>query len=492
EGNNDAAERLEAVSETCWRYQIPFGKETYACGNYTNMSGFNIVDRYLAEHDELPDAFVAANDLMAFGAIARLKTAGYQIPRDVIVTGYDHSAFATIHRPGLTTVERGEKECGSTAYGLLESFIRYGIWQDSVVIEGKAVFNGSCGCEDINAFAPEKLSEVYVMRGLRQNNKHHYLKLLMAEATGLHSFDDFLNAAKTFLPLINPKEMYICIKGDKKEYLLELNNAAENIPYGRDISDYMDNTSVTVAWKEGRFLPPRVIATSDLIPKDYIREDRFNVYLFQPLHHQERCFGYVVYANDVETIVNDPFVSMFSLIISSALETILRQDTMRTIMGKLDKMSTTDGLTGVMTRAGAREKWPELQMRTEVQGMKTGVIFADLDGLKKVNDKYGHEEGDRYIVMVSDIMKKLPLRDGFVYRYGGDELVAVCSVSSEEEVQEYIAQINASVDEYNKRNPIAYTSRVSLGYCVSAGRDLDELIRIADKKMYVDKKKAKS
>lgn len=491
-GNNDAAERRDSVARTCWRYQIPFNERTYECGNYTNMSGYNVVDRYLSEHTGLPDAFVAANDLMAFGAITRLKEAGYDVPGDVIVTGYDNSAFATIHLPGLTTVERGETECGATAFDLLEGYVKHGILQECVTIEGSTVFRGSCGCNDTNDVDPVQLSNMYVTRGLRQNNKHHFMKLLMAEATGMHNYDDFLNGAKAFIPIINPKEMYICIKGDRKEYQLELNNVAENIPYGRDISDYMDNTSVEVAWKDGRFLPPRMIATADLIPKDYTRDDRYNVYMFQPLHHQERCFGYAVYANDEDMIMNDPFVSMFSLIISNALETVLRQDTMRTIMGKLDKLSTTDGLTGVMTRAGVREKWPEMQIKTEKQGMLTGVIFADLDGLKKVNDKYGHEEGDRYIVMVAEAMKALPIRDGFVYRYGGDELVAVCSVKSEDEIKEYIGQIHAAVDDCNRKNPIAYTSRVSLGWCVSTGRDLEEMIRIADKNMYMDKHKSRN
>ena len=487
--NNDADERLTAVSDVCRRYMIPFDEEHYLRGNYTNRSGYEIMDRFLKENRELPDAFVAANDLMAVGAISRLNEAGYKVPDDVIVTGYDNSGYAEVHRPGLTTVARGEKSCGILAYELLESYVHNGIRQDSTFIQGKAIFSGSCGCEDLREDDPDLLSQMYIMRGLRQNTKLHYIKLLMAEATGLRNYEDFIKSAKTFIPLINPKEMYLCIKGDPEEYILELNNAADNIPHGRDVADYMDNVSVVLAWKDGQFLPERIIPTSELIPPEYRDETKNNFYLFLPLHHQENCFGYVVFANEEEMLINDPFVVMFSLIISSALETVLRQDTMRAVMKKLDKLSSTDALTGVMNRVGAHENWPAIRKRAKEKGLMTAVIFADIDGLKNVNDRFGHEEGDRYIVAIADVMKRTGMNDGFIYRYGGDELVIVCNVPSESEIQSYIERMRIEIAGLNRNGISLYRRDISIGTCISDSDDLDEMIKIADRKMYVEKKK---
>lgn len=488
-GNNDAAERLQALSEACRRYDIPFDESCYARGNYTNKSGFDIITRYLEQKRPLPDAFVAANDLMAVGAMEGLAKAGYRVPQDVIVTGYDNSMYADVQRPGLTTVIRGEKECGAMAYDLLADCVRGGKKPDTTVISGSAVFRGSCGCQDEYQTDAAMLSELYVKRGLRQNDRLHFIKFLMAEATGLRNFQDFLSSAREFIPLINPREMYICIKGDPDEYALELNNMADNISYGHSISDYMDNTSVIVAWKNGQFLPQKLIPTSALLPGEYIGTDRDNFYLFLPLHHQERCFGYVVFANDEGLIINDPFIMIFSLIISGALENVLRQDTMRTIMTRLDKLSSTDELTGVFNRVGAKEKWPGILERAKAQNMMTGVIFVDLDGLKSVNDRLGHEEGDRYIRMVADVMKQLPLADGFVFRFGGDELVIVCNIVSESEITSYAESIRTAIDTYNRKNRSSYRRDVSIGVYISDNPDLDEMIRIADQNMYAEKRK---
>ncbi len=492
EGNNDADERLQTVMEVCSHFSIPFDESCHEHGNYSNRSGYDIMDRFLAEGRELPDAVVAANDLMAFGATTRLREAGYRIPDDVIVTGYDNSGYAEIHRPGLTTVRRGETDCGSMAYDLLESYIQTGIRQDSTVIMGTAVFSGSCGCEDLSHPDLDALSNQYIDSGLSQSNRLHFLKLMMAEATGLRDYDDFQSSVRMFIPLIRPKEAYICIKGDRDEYALELNHIAENIAHGHKISDYMSNTTVAVAWKDGEFLPEKRIPTSELIPEAYINRDQYNFFMFLPLHHQEHCFGYAVLANDEEFMLNDPFTFLFALTISSAMETVFRQDSMRAILTKLDKLSTTDELTGVMNRAGARTRWPALREKACSQGLKTGVLFADLDNLKKVNDHYGHEEGDRYIVTIAEAMKRLPLKDGFVFRYGGDEFVAVCMVRQAADMNGFVDRIHLAIEAYNRAVPAHYQRHVSIGVTVSDQADLEDIIREADERMYVDKMKNKA
>ena len=74
---------------------------------------------------ELPTAVVAANDLMALGAMAEFRAAGLQLPRDVSVVGFDDIAFAALAEPPLTTVRLPLAELGRRAVEALVETINH-------------------------------------------------------------------------------------------------------------------------------------------------------------------------------------------------------------------------------------------------------------------------------------------------------------------------------------------------------------------------------
>ena len=121
------------------------------------------------------------------------------------------------------------------------------------------------------------------------------------------------------------------------------------------------------------------------------------------------------------------------------------------------------------------------------------ISFIDLDGLKGINDKYGHEEGDRIISAAANILKK-KTKKGYVVRYGGDEFIVMGTTNSEREIEDYWASVEAEVEKYNQKNNKKAQLSFSYGYDlfkVEASTYLEECIRVTDDKMYQSKKQKK-
>ena len=97
------------------------------------------------------------------------------------------------------------------------------------------------------------------------------------------------------------------------------------------------------------------------------------------------------------------------------------------LTARLTEMAETDPLTGVYNRAYFREalSWAE-QKKCGPAGMDYAIVLVDMNGLKEVNDRYGHEVGDRVILKVVELLRSVTRSGDRVVRMGGDEFVVLC------------------------------------------------------------------
>jgi diguanylate cyclase (GGDEF)-like protein/PAS domain S-box-containing protein len=159
---------------------------------------------------------------------------------------------------------------------------------------------------------------------------------------------------------------------------------------------------------------------------------------------------------------------------------------------KLQVYATMDILTGALNRRAGLiilEKQIQLCKRNN---WNLTICYIDVDGLKGVNDTYGHQEGDDYILFVTNVLKEIIRESDGLCRLGGDEFLLVlpeCDVTKADQV---LKRIIKSLDEYNKRESKPY--RISFSYGL-VKYDFDEqpkigsLIAKADMEMYKHKKK---
>ena len=117
------------------------------------------------------------------------------------------------------------------------------------------------------------------------------------------------------------------------------------------------------------------------------------------------------------------------------------------------------------------------------------VISIDLNGLKTVNDNQGHLMGDRYLFEFGSVLEDCFGNNGFIARIGGDEFVVVLTGDNMSKVDEYIENMNASLDKLNKDDPKLFRS-AAFGYAfrheVSEG-DFHAVYLLADERMYEKK-----
>ena len=150
----------------------------------------------------------------------------------------------------------------------------------------------------------------------------------------------------------------------------------------------------------------------------------------------------------------------------------------------LERLAYTDGLTGMKNRLAFNKAEPSLQ---EEPDAKYIIIQFDINDLKKVNDFYGHAEGDRHISAAAGIIRDSIHGLGECYRVGGDEFIAIITGSDVEEAAHgAIKLMERLTEEYNaNENPpvkldIAYGMAM---FTVSDG-DMEKSVRLADQRMY--------
>ena len=125
--------------------------------------------------------------------------------------------------------------------------------------------------------------------------------------------------------------------------------------------------------------------------------------------------------------------------------------------------------------------------------MQCAVIFADLDGLKRINDECGHHYGSEAIANFAKVFASAMRKSDLVCRYGGDEFVALVSIKNEESVQVLVSRINTLLAEQKQSNRKPRLS-ASIGWQMLEGSSwaaINDAIEKADQRMYEVKKKRK-
>ncbi len=139
----------------------------------------------------------------------------------------------------------------------------------------------------------------------------------------------------------------------------------------------------------------------------------------------------------------------------------------------LHHVSYFDNLTGLQNRHSYSNKIVDLKNNPP---SSLGVIYVDINGLKAMNDMYGHKEGDKYIKSLSSFLHNL--YDSCSFRIGGDEFVMLCSEKEEWCFYDKLGKLTAFI---NKDTP----PMAAIGYCWRmADCNVIEQIEIADRQMY--------
>ena len=160
----------------------------------------------------------------------------------------------------------------------------------------------------------------------------------------------------------------------------------------------------------------------------------------------------------------------------------------RTVL--MEKLAYTDGLTGLENRLAFNMKENEIRN----QRIQCIVVQLDINNLKKVNDVYGHAEGDRHIIGASDILIKAFSELGICYRTGGDEFIVIVLKGAESDVTHALTVIDELSKAYNENEKPPVPLQIAYGYAQYSAQDdlLENAEKLADERMYEKKKQMKN
>lgn len=480
--NPESSERLKGVMDAVNEHGLTLGEDKIHYGDFWIDSGKMLVERMMESGEKLPDALICANDDMALGAYLEFCRRGVQIGKDIIITGFDHTSDASNLTPKITTVEKPQAQIGYEACKALAQRKKITDRKFNV----KCYYRGSCGCQEHKI---RNLSEVQ-LKNVRHKlgivNMAEINKNMVSDLNDCDSMQEFYECLKEYIAQLDFSFAYLClcedsVSEDKIEYDYQINE------------NYSEKIYIPVAYENGNFTEYPFFECKELLPRECMEKLENRMCIVAPVHFRKNCLGYLVMCGS-ELPYNSTQFQVWLMNISNALESMRKQEELKRLVKKLKDVWMLDSLTQVYNRAGFFHFADKLLIECKQHDMPIGMLFVDINKLKRVNDEFGHEEGDFYIKTVADYMKKLKSEGQLLMRYGGDEFVVLGVYTNGDEFTGLIDKLNPMLGECRRQNQKVYEMSVSIGFqSVSTTQDfhLDQLMKQADQEMYSMKKQKK-
>jgi len=190
-------------------------------------------------------------------------------------------------------------------------------------------------------------------------------------------------------------------------------------------------------------------------------------------HNQDMLI--TVVANKIKTYTEDDLTQL-SILISGFVGMIERANYVK----QIEHLSYHDSLTGLYNRRYLEE---QMILLNKPEKHPISIIVADVNGLKKINDSFGHSKGDLLLKKTSELIKTYSKDQDVIARWGGDEYVVLLPNTTEEEANNFIESITKHIrNEKIENMPIS----VAFGshHKVDIKKSLAESFMIVEKKMY--------
>lgn len=432
-GNAFSEERIEAYKKVLAENGIEFEPERLGYGDFWDMPTKGVLQKFLESSLEFPQAIICANDAMAIAACSILRERGIKVPEDVIVTGFDGIELEQYNSPRLTTA---------------------------------AVDNDVLG---------EKILELYHRMNNSDGHEQHMFSYL-AKSVECHTVEE---TAKV-MARSGDYYSWVCTNSDF------LSNTRQRERFNNSFTKQM---RVFMQTFDNKYKTGEVFDTKDLLPDMEQVLGRHNCLMFSPLHFQDEVIGYAANSyNPIYFLFQN--TRRFINNTNQIMESFKNRQRLERANAELARIHMLDPMTGIYNRRGFYKNVRKLISKAEKQGVGVWVFSIDMDNLKKINDLYGHNEGDKAIKAVASLMTKCTAEGGICSRFGGDEFVAV--IAETDDADSFYEKISRSIAEYNRRSKSPYDVSISCGY--KAGKpktlkEIDDLMKASDREMYTQKRK---
>lgn len=229
-------------------------------------------------------------------------------------------------------------------------------------------------------------------------------------------------------------------------------------------------------------------ATSRLAPVLEEERDKPIALVFSSLYYSEKNFGYAVLDLDFGASL-----ALYSILpqLNGSLMSLAQKCTIRAYADVLDNMSRHDPLTGLLNRRGYIGVAEELMDTACQTDSCFAMISIDMDGMKRINDLYGHQAGDQAIQRMGRALRVLEDEGMTVVHISGDEFLAVGVVAKHQDAIYLHDCLYRGIERINREQPWICPLSASIGVYVGVplpDETPDDFMQRADKLMYAEKR----
>ncbi|MBQ0043259.1 MAG: GGDEF domain-containing protein [Lachnospiraceae bacterium] len=486
--NKYSDERIEAYKRQLIAHGMEYREDHVLYGDFWEVPAMDAVNALLDSDLPKPDAICSANDSMAIAAIRVLKLRGYEVPGDVLVTGFDGIEDGKFNDPQISTCEPILEDVPDIVFDAIKNDTRTGEHKVSF----RFIAKESCNCENENQLSDRQEIARLVENARQTSWQHSLLANMQLELMDSCELEDADSHMVEVLKLYKGFSQLYCVR-DQIEYQYDLARPLEKmrISLNKDFMSLVGEESFQVD-----DIVPGGISFFDNAKKE-------EMFIFRLLQSGSKTYGYSITKTEQ---FRENEIKIFGQIeenYCNTIESILRNMRLDQANKKLsemyDRMSEVfirDTMTGLYNRHGYYQKLDEYMTRTDLKEGYIHLIAIDMDGMKAINDNFGHQEGDNAIKAVSKTINDCFAQPCVCARFGGDEfMVALFTSNGEKPSAETIStRLNNYLGALVDSKKCGYSVGVSVGHAVGRVNeivDMNLFEKQADEKMYGDKRQRK-
>lgn len=473
--NKFSDERINIFRRVIEEQGIPFDESMVSYGDFWAKPTIKAMQKLL-DKNEIPDAVICANDVMAINVISTLKSRGYDVPNDVIVTGFDGIEEIHLTDPKITSSICDYAKLADKVTELIMESMTEGDYY----VASTPIISESCGCVYSSKLNILDNANMVNGRFYRYQYDNHKLMRIAEKIQNSARIEDI------------PLEMNHWVMNHVSCFLNKW-CMDDSIDPMKVVQKSFDDDMYLIydACEEKPFVP-RNFRRKDIISNLNQLLDRKYPLVFAELVYMNVPFGYVCFSyNNCDSTYYKKIPHIVSAL-NSGIGGLLNRRYQQYLVKRIEHIYIHDGLTGLYNRLGFSHEFDRLMNDAKGKKEKITVALADLDGLKSINDNYGHAAGDEAIRTVAVALKHSCPEEALCVRFGGDEMLAV--IEGDYDIELIRKEMYQFLDNYNREKKNPYMVSASLGILQIEGEDVSDfegLLKEVDKLMYMDKRSRK-
>ena len=256
-----------------------------------------------------------------------------------------------------------------------------------------------------------------------------------------------------------------------------------NVPNIEEISNAIHGDNIYISKDIASLIKSSVPDISDEILEKELGKTGTKSYILIPLTYNHSHYGsLVVFSSREDAAENElKFLKLFSKQIELAM-------TIAGLFQTVKEQAVTDGMTGLYNRRYFEEFVQKEIVRSKRQNTKFSIIGIDLDHLKKINDKYGHNYGDMAIKAISEVLKSSCRTIDIAARMGGEEFNVILPGVDSKGGLIFAERIRKTIESIPLEKIGHITASIGVGTYMEHSEDIYELEELVDHAMYESKR----